>query len=314
MTQFVGSNVAQLVLDLGRDEARRQVSAEDRALVDMSASVLGDEEFGMGFCYSGFAIVHLPHRKIADNEVWERVNGRALITLEPGLVPIDGQTVKFGVPYGAHARMIMIYLQTQAVKVRTRQIRLGASLNEWMRNMGITLGGNSAKRVRDQAMRLAACRLTFSWMDEDGGQGFERANIVSAFATPGPRQNWDEFAVLSSDFFDALIEHPIPCREVALQQLSGSSAAIDCYIWLAYRLHSLRRPMLIPWPALASQFGSAYSELRNFRPNFMKALVKAAACYPEARVEPERHGLRLFPSPPPVDKRLYAVTDQRKQQ
>lgn len=312
MTQFVGSNVAQLVLDLGRDEARQQVAVEDRGLVDMSANVLGDEEFGMGFCYSGFAIVHLPHRKTADDEVWERANGRALVTLEPGLVPIDGTNVKFGVPYGAHARMIMIYLQTQAVKTRTRQIRLGSSLNEWMRNMGITLGGNSARRVRDQAMRISACRLTFSWMDEDGGQGFERANIVRAFATPGPGQAWDEYAILSSDFFDALLEHPIPCREVALQQLSGSSAAIDCYVWLAYRLHVLRRPMLIPWPALAAQFGSAYSRLRNFRPNFEKALAKAVACYPEARVEPERNGLRLFPSPAPIDKRLYAVTDQRK--
>ena len=305
---FRSSDVAQLVLNLGRDEARRRVDGEDKSLVDMAANVLGDEDFGMGFCYSGFAIVHLPHRKIPDDEVWERANGRALITLEPGLVPINGQNVRFGVPYGAHARMIMIYLQTQAVKSQTREIRLGASLNEWMRNMGISLGGNSAKRVRDQAMRISASRLTFSWIDDDGGQGFERANIVRAFATPGASQSFDEFAVLSSDFFDALVKHPIPCREVALKQLSGSSAAIDCYVWLAYRLHHLKRPTLISWPALAAQFGSAYSRMRNFRPNFEKALARACACYPEARVEPEKAGLRLYPSPPPVDKRIYQVT------
>ncbi len=301
-------NVGQLVLDLGRDEAKRHVAIENRALVDMSANVLGDEDFGMGFCYSGFAIVHLPHRKTDNSEIWERANGRALITLEPGLVPVDGKNVKFGVPYGAHARMIMIYLQTQAVKMRTREIRLGKSLNAWMRNMGISLGGNSAKRVRDQAMRISACRLTFSWIDAGGGQGFERANIVRAFATPGSKQTWEEFAVLSSDFYDALIERPIPCREVALKQLSGSSAAIDCYVWLAYRLHSLQRPTLIPWPALAGQFGSAYNRMRNFRPNFEKALARAVACYPEARVDVEQNGLRLFPSPAPVDKRIYAVT------
>ena len=93
-------NVGQLVLDLGREEAKRHVAPEDRTLVDMSANVLGDEGFGMGFCYSGFAIVHLPHRQVADETVWERANGRALITLEPGLVPVDGRNVKFGVPYG----------------------------------------------------------------------------------------------------------------------------------------------------------------------------------------------------------------------
>jgi hypothetical protein len=304
----VDVNVGQLVLDLGREEAKQQVAPEDRILVDMSANVLGDESFGMGFCYSGFAIVHLPHRKVEDETVWERANGRALITLEPGLVPVAGRNVKFGVPYGAHARMIMIYLQTQAVKQRTREIRLGKSLNAWMRNMGISLGGNSAKRVRDQAMRISACRLTFSWMDEEGGQGFERANIVSAFATPGTSQAWDEFAVLSSDFYDALIERPIPCRDVALRQLSGSSAAIDCYVWLAYRLHALRRPTLIPWPALAAQFGSAYNRMRNFRPNFEKALARAVACYPEAKVDIEDNGLRLFPSPAPIDKRIYAIS------
>ena len=307
MPKIQSPSVPQLVLDLGRDEAYRSVEPNRKPLIDMAANVLGDEEFGLGFCYSGFAIVHLPHRKIDDNAVWEKANGRALITLEPGLVPISGQNVRFGVPYGAHARMIMIYLQTQAIKMRSREIRLGASLNEWMRNMGISIGGNSSKLVRDQALRISACRLTFSWIDDDGGQGFERANIVRAFASPGQNVHWDEFAVLSSDFYDALLEHPIPCREVALRQLSGSSAAIDCYVWLAYRLHVLKRPTLVPWSALAAQFGSSYSRLRNFRPNFEKALARACACYPEARVESEREGLRLFPSPPPVERKLYAI-------
>ena len=45
--------------------------------------------------------------------------------------------------------------------------------------------------------------------------------------------------------------------------------AIDVYIWLAYRLHALRRDVEVSWPALHAQFGAGFGQLRHFRPQFM---------------------------------------------
>jgi hypothetical protein len=59
-----------------------------------------------------------------------------------------------------------------------------------------------------------------------------------------------ETARLSEGFFEALKRHPIPLEEAAIRALSNNSAALDCYLWLAYRLHALHQPRLITWIAL----------------------------------------------------------------
>ena len=78
--------------------------------------------------------------------------------------------------------------------------------------------------------------------------------------------------------------HPVPLRDAALCQLSGKSAALDVYIWLAYRLHRLERPTPISWSALFGQFGAGFKALRQFKQKFSSTLKLALAAYPEARV------------------------------
>ena len=80
--------------------------------------------------------------------------------------------------------------------------------------------------------------------------------------------------------------------------------AIDLYVWLAYRLHVLKEPVEIGWPALRRQFGEGYKELRFFRRDVLPSLKLALAVYPEAHLEvDEKAGLTLYPSPPPVPER-----------
>jgi hypothetical protein len=39
--------------------------------------------------------------------------------------------------------MILLYLQTQAVRTRSREIELGASMNAWLTAMDIPVGGKT---------------------------------------------------------------------------------------------------------------------------------------------------------------------------
>jgi hypothetical protein len=82
---------------------------------------------------------------------------------------------------------------------------------------------------------------------------------------------------------------------------------MDCYIWLAYRLHSLSIPKLVTWKALKAQFGTAYRELYHFKNRWPGALDLALAVYPAARVEIMDQGLMLRPSRPPVSPKVIPV-------
>lgn len=104
-------------------------------------------------------------------------------------------------------------------------------------------------------------------------------------------------------FFEALQKHPVPLREAALRELSDRSASLDLYIWLAYRLHTLKAATPVRWAALRGQFGASYAEGHTFRRDFRKALAASVAAYPGARVELGDEGIVLDPSAPPVQPR-----------
>ena len=77
----------------------------------------------------------------------------------PGDLPIP-----VDVPYGSRARLILIYLQTEALRTGCREVKFGRSLREWLRRPGISQGGKSIKEVREQAERISRCRLTATRM------------------------------------------------------------------------------------------------------------------------------------------------------
>jgi hypothetical protein len=92
----------------------------------------------------------------------------------------------------------------------------------------------------------------------------------------------------------------VPLSENALKAIGPRSLAIDVYIWLAYRLHALKRNVEVSWPALHGQFGAGYERLRAFRENFLPAPELALAAYPDARVTLSEHGVVLHPSRPAI--------------
>lgn len=284
------------------------VPSEDRSLVDKAAAIL-ESDTTIGITYSGFCLTSLPHRKLAEGERWERRGPSVTLTVDPGSLPDGtGATRVHGVPYGSRARMILLYLQTQAVRSKSPEVELGASMRDWLGRMGIPIGGKSLRDVREQADMISACTITFQW------SGGSRVSFIKDSIVRGGIQLWREdgdqprlwvdTVRLSETFFKALSDHPVPVAETALRQIAGDSPALDAYIWLAYRLHSLDRPTPITWAALHSQFGFGYARLRDFRSRFTDTLRTALAVYPDARVDVDEAGVTLHPSRPPVLERL----------
>lgn len=206
--------------------------------------------------------------------------------------------------------MILLYLQTRAIQTDSREVELGRSMHEWLDRMGLSIGGQTYRDIREQACRIAACNLTFAW-DEAHGTGFTKDTIVKGgihLSNNEIQQGnlWEDRVLLSEAFFRELKAHPVPIWEPALRHIQNNSSSIDVYIWLAYRLYSLSRPTPISWASVFEQFGAGYSRLRDFRKRFIEALSLALAVYPEAQVSVEEQGLILYPSPPPIPERKFA--------
>jgi hypothetical protein len=277
----------------------------DRREVEAAAAYLSDEDTGIGFLYSGWCQAALPHRRLPDYQGWQIKTDRVTLVVEPGMRPGRGDTpVHIGVPYGSRARLIMLYLQSEALKTNSREVELGRSLRSWLTKMGISIGGKSVEAVRDQAERISRCRLSFN-LHHGRATGLIQQNIVDKalfLEEPDSPQGslFLETAKLSEPFFEQLKKHPVPIEEAAVRAVNNNSMALDLYAWLAYRLHSLDAPRPITWKALMAQFGQSFRRDYHFRDTFLENLRLALAVYPAARVVIEDKGIVLHPSQPPV--------------
>jgi len=300
----VVAEVHSLLLAQGKDAALR--SELDRAVVEAAAGYLGAEENDIGYLFSGWAQAALPHRRLPDDAAWQVTTDRVTLIVQPGLRPSPAAVpVAVGVPYGSRARLILLYLQTEAVRTNNREVELGRSLHAWLRRLEIPIGGKQMASVRDQAERISRCRLSFQ-IKQGTRTGLVNQHILdtSMFIEDDHAQGglFVERASLSQSFFDELKKHPVPVEEAAVRQIANNSLALDVYCWLAYRLHSLNTPITITWKALHGQFGRSVARLDHFKDHFRTVLALATSVYPDANVEETASGVGLVlkPSKPPV--------------
>lgn len=248
----------------------------------------------------------LPHKDPGRGvSTFERSNGDFhLVVLAPP---------RIGLPWGKCPRILLCWLATEAVRTRSRHIELGTNLSAFMRELGLVPTGGrwgTITRLRDQVRRLFSstirCSYTGSGRFEDSG--FVIASRTSLWWTPAEPEQPDlfgSFVELSQDFFQAVIDGPVPVDLRVLRALR-SPLALDIYCWLTHRAFYLVQPVKIPWPALALQFGSSYADVRKFRYFFLRQARSVLKLYPEARISESDNGLVLWPAAPHVSKRLPA--------
>ena len=285
----------------------------DRRAVEAAAAYMADEDNGIGFLYSGWCQAALPHRRLADDKAWQIRSDYVNMLVQPGLRPSNfGDPEQIGVPYGSRARLIMFYVQSEALRTKSREIGLGGSMNQWLIRMGVPVGGKSMTAIKDQAERISRCSFTFDGKGAKAGgiarmTIFDRAIFTEIEDTPEQGSLFPQVAKLSEQFFEQLNAHPVPLDEAAVRAISNNSMALDLYAWLSYRLHALKGATPVSWTALMGQFGGGFASIRNFRVTFLDNLRLALAVYRDANVEVTERGVDLHPSRPPIAPRLVAA-------
>ena len=234
--------------------------------------------------------------------VWKREGHNLTLVLQSG---VDRQGKEIGLPYGSYARFILLFLQSEAVKSRSREIELGRSMQVWLGKMGLSIGGKSYRLVKEQARRISVCRLTFFGGDGEKEVLRNGGFVEGAISMTGTLEQptlWQDRVRLDEAFYRALCDHPVPVSETGLRAIGPRSMTLDVYVWLAYRLHALKRDTEVSWAALYSQFGAGFKRLRAFRAQFTDSLEIAVAAYPDARLSVGERGVTLYPSRPAIAK------------
>lgn len=287
-------------------------------LLNLSAEIAASPPDELAFQHSVLTQTCLPTSKPPEGVVvWERQQGRARLRVEAGSVldPKTGQYVQLGLPYGPKARLLLMHLNSEAVRRQSPIIPVEDSMTAFFRRlMGKTMDGREVRRLKAQLCSLAAAQFRMGISENE--RAFQvNTQVVTAFELWGSGQDgqqllWTNILKLSLDYFESLQRFAVPLDERAIAALAHSAMALDIYCWLAQRLHRIPigKPQFVPWVGLYDQFGQGYNELRFFRRDFLRMLGQVRTAYPSALMDADQRGVILEHSPPPVPKRLVALS------
>ena len=266
----------------------------------------------LGFMARVLTMATLPHKATPGSE-FKRHNGAFRLTI---LAPSD-----VGLPYGSIPRLLLSWVTTEAVRTRSPVLELGPTLSAFMDDLGYTpTGGEKGDitRLRNQMTRLFSSSISCIYDDKNKTR-IVNVNLVKEAClwwdpkTPDQLPLWKSTITLGTDFFNEIIEKPVPIDIRALKLLKRSPMALDIYCWLTHRLFYLQKPVEIPWAGLQLQFGADYKLTRQFKEAFLQHLRAVLVVYPDAKVEEGTRGLILKPSKPHVARMPELLPYERKQ-
>ena len=258
----------------------------------------------LGFMARTMALCSLPRTNPGDQLQYKRKNGPYTLIMTA--------TGNYKLPFGNLPRLLMGWVCSEAVRTQSRELVLGDSLAEFMRTLGIySSSGGTQTRLRNQMNRLFNSSVRLVYKNERG-----EATVSSSVADrtefwwnerkPDEYSPWESKIRLGEDFFNEIIQHPVPLNMNILAALKRSALGLDFYLWLNYRIFALRAPLWLSWPSLYRQFGADPTKagdkfiVRNFRKDSLRELKKIKLSWPELNYATAKGVLILYPSKPAI--------------
>ena len=160
----------------------------------------------------------------------------------------------------------------------------------------------------------STCPTRLSQLSYKDEQGEAAVNSLIARRTefwwnerkPDQPSLWQSKIELGEDFFNEIINHPVPLDMNTLTALKRCALGLDLYLWLVYRTFSLRAPLRLSWRQVYRQFGvdpAKASDKRTvdaFRTKCLRELKKIKIAWPELNYATAPGLLILHPSTPVI--------------
>ena len=285
-------------------QARHHFTQADQVNQLVSAN---EADPDLGFMARLMALCCLPRTNPGNRKEYKRVNGPFTLYMVAG----GGNKL----PFGNLPRLLLAWVSTEAVRTQSRVLILGRSLSKFMRSLGINSdsGGTRGEqtRLRNQMNRLFGCTVSLIYEDEN-----RRATVNALIARRtelwwNPKRLhestlWESKIELSEDFFNEIINHPMPLDMNILKALKRSSLGLDLYLWGTYRTFTLTHPLRLSWRQVYRQFGADPARadenvtVQNFRRKVLRELKKIKLAWPGLNYTTARGVLILHPSTPVI--------------
>ena len=253
-----------------------------------------------GFMARTMALCSLPRSNPGNRLRYVRRNGPYTLVMSAGGL--------YKLPFGNLPRLILAWMCTEAVRTQSRELVLGRSLSEFMRSLDVySSSGGKHTRLRNQMKRLFNTNVRLVYKDAHG-----ETSVSSSVADrtafwwnerkPDEPVLWESKIRLGEDFFNEILSHPVPIDMNTLTALKRSSLGLDLYLWLTYRMFTLKRPLRLTWKQVYCQFGadpakaSDNQTVQNFRYKVLRELKKIKLAWPELNYSIGRGLLILLPS------------------
>ena len=258
----------------------------------------------LGFMARMMVLCSLPRTNPGNRHQYKRVNGPYRLYMQAG--------PETKLPFGNLPRLILAWLCTEVVKTQSRELVLGKSLSEFMRTLGVySSAGGVATRLRNQMRRLFNANVRLIYKVAHGEQFVssaiaDRGEFWWNERKPNEPVLWDSKIRLGEDFFNEIINHPVPLDMNTLKALKRCSLGLDLYLWLTYRTFTLKSPLRLSWRQLYRQFGTDPAKdsdkfiVRNFRQNVLRELKKIKLAWPELNYTTAKGVLIILPSTPAI--------------
>jgi hypothetical protein len=277
------------------------------------------EEANQTLCFSSrpFVLCGLPVRRLPrDQLLYERRNGKFVLQ-------VTGHP-EFGVPFGQD-RLVPIFLATLAVQQKSQIIRFRTAA-EMLESFGMHTGGKEYRRLVGAFERIFGATIFFGTDTLTGRAtmvqrcrfNFMREAQIWYSRDPDQRllsSDFENVVILSDEFYQELIAHPVPNDLDAVKMLAAAPAVLDLFMWLSYRCFKAKGWESIPLFGdfgLANQLGTTvYSRPRRFRAMVEQWLEAIRAPWPEcpARVSADGQAIVLKHAPAVVPVSAPAFDD-----
>ena len=281
--------------------ARRGFTVADQ--VDQLAAAR-EADPGRGFMARTMALCSLPRSNPGNRTQYKRAN-------RPYTLVMSAAGVN-KLPFGNLPRLILAWICTEVVKTQSREVVLGKSLANFMRSLGVySSSGGKYTRLRNQMRRLFNAHVQLVYADEQG-----EARVSSSVADrtefwwnerkPEEPTLWESKIYLGEEFFNEIINHPVPLDMNTLTALKRCSLGLDLYLWLTYRTFTLRAPQRLSWRQVYRQFGpnpnnaATNNAIQNFRRRILRELKKIKLAGPGLNYSTAPGVLILHPSTPAI--------------
>ncbi len=293
------------------------LTQREQKLVDAGMKIKQNDpgNHDLTYMHSIMCQIGLPRSRV-DGLEFERTCGNAGLYVRAGKLWDGKKFVQQPLPYGPMPRLVMAYLNTQALRCKSPEIDVGNSASAFLKKLGKDATGGktgSYTNFRKQIMALSACSMTLGFTTATTAITYDGKPIQRFEAWIGNHDDqgalalWPGVITFSQEYFQTLTEHAVPLDLRALNALTGSALAMDIYAMLADRLHRINgRPLVLHWRNLREQFGQEYGGAeadKNFKKVFLPALQKALAVYPQAKIKQVTGGILMMQSPPPIPYR-----------